>query len=266
MKMESTDNNEETTRQRILHNRVITFFREELDRRYDLEHLQEIPSIAQEGLLEGLTQEMIDRVKTFFREVLYPEGEERHKRDKSIEQVVALLNNKARLMSLLPSLPGMVFRYGAALVSAAQAGSEVLSAYRFSSKIEDKAIENMEEICEEKGVQIDDSAPLPSDLFRLAFSRIPRNWPEEMMSHLIELTKLGMHRGTVDATKDVLSRLRKTLHSEEERQAIDHALWVLERLEEEVRHHSRAMLERLLRISELSENQYLDDLYSTSVE
>jgi len=103
-------------------------------------------------------------------------------------------------------------------------------------------------------------------MFRLAFSRVPRNWPEKMMSHLIELTRLGMHQGTVDATKDVLSRLRQTLHSEEERQAIDHALWVLERLEREVHHHSRSMLERLLRISELSETHYLEDLYSTSGE
>src|SRR6056297_257873 len=130
MRIKDMNNNEEKSRQRILHNKIITFFREELDRRYDMDHLYEITSIVNEGLLEGLTQEMINRVKTFFREVLYPEGEERYKRDKSIEQVVALLNNKARLITLLPSLPGMVFRYGSALVSATQAGSEVLSAYR----------------------------------------------------------------------------------------------------------------------------------------
>jgi len=254
----------EKNRKEILHSKIILFFREELDKRYHMEHLQEIPSIAQEGLLEGVTQEMIDRVKGFFREVLYPEGEERYKRDKSIEKVMALLNNKARLMVLLPSLPGILFRHGGALVSATQAGSSVLSAYRFSSKIEARAVENLEEICEEKEVQIEESVPIPSSMFRRAFSGVPRDWSEKMMSHLIELTKLGMHHGTVDATKEVLTQLRESLSSEEERQAIDHALWVLQRLEEEVRHHNRVTMKRLLRIIELSETQYLEDLYSTA--
>ncbi|MFO7848614.1 MAG: hypothetical protein R6V67_01530 [Spirochaetia bacterium] len=87
-----------------------------------------------------------------------------------------------------------------------------------------------------------------------------------MMSHVLELTELGMHRGTVDATKDVLSAIRKTLSSEEERQAVDHALWVIERLEIEVRDHSREMMERLLKIAQLAEDHYIEELYGEAEE
>ncbi|MFO7848613.1 MAG: hypothetical protein R6V67_01525 [Spirochaetia bacterium] len=168
------DSGEEKYLQQVLYQKIIRYFREELEQRYRIEHLQEIPSIDKENLLEGVSQENIDRVKDFFGEVLYPTGEERHKRDKSVEKVVAMLNNSARLMTLLPKLPGIVFKHGGALVTAGRAGSAVLSAYRFSSKIEWEAAGRLEEICGEEGVQIDDSASIPPELFRRAFSRVPR--------------------------------------------------------------------------------------------
>ncbi len=257
-----TDND----KREILHSKIISFFREELDSRYRIENLQKIPAIAKEGLLEGVTQEMIDRVKVFFREVLYPVGEDRYKRDRSVEKVMALLKNKLRLVSLLPALPGIVFRHGSALVTATQAGSEVLSAYRFSIKIEQEAAENLEEMCEEHGVEIETAAPIPSDLFRKAFSQVPRDWPEKMMDQLRELTTLSMHRGTIDATIEVMNLLKKALDSEKEKQAIEYALWVLYRLEAEVQHHSSATLKRLLRISELAEVEYIENLYSSASE
>ncbi len=255
------ESGEEKHLQEALYQRIILFFREELERKYQIEHLREIPSISEEGLLEGIDQENIDRVKNFFGEVLYPVGEERHKRDKSVEKVMAILNNSARLMMLLPKLPGIVFRHGGALVTASRAGSAVLSAYRFSSKIEWEAAVRLKEICEEEGVQVDDSPSIPPALYRRAFSRVPREWSEKMMGHVLELSKLGMHRGTIDATKDVLSAIRKTLSSEEERQAVDHALWVLDRLETEVRAHSREMMERLLKIAQCTEDNYIEELY-----
>lgn len=260
------ESGKETHLKEVLQQKIIRFFREQLERRYRIEHLQEIPSVNRENLLEGINQEDIDRVKDFFGEVLYPTGEDRHKRDKSIEKVMAILNNSARLMMLLPKLPGIVFKHGGSLVTAGRAGSSVLSAYRFSAKIEWEAACKLEKICEEEEVQIDDSAAIPQALYRRAFSRVPREWPEKMMSHVLELTELGMHRGTVDATKDVLSAIRKTLSSKEEREAIDHALWVLERLEIEVRHHSREMMERLLKIAQLAEDYYIEELYGDAEE
>ncbi len=253
----------------ILHREVIEFFRAEVDRRYRMEYLQEVPKLHENGLLEGVAEDTVARAKLFFKEVLYPVGDERRLRDESVEEVLDILGDQGRIMSLLPKMPGFLLRYGSSLVTAARAGLEVLSTFRFSTEIENQAVEHLEELCDEEGIEVEtESAPgaesggrvIPEELLRRAFALVPPRRVEKMMAHLRKLTRLGMHRGTVAATQEVLSAIREGVETAHEEEAIDYALWVLERLDEEVEAHRRPLMERLVKITEYVERYYLEEL------
>jgi hypothetical protein len=242
--------------ERALHRRIIRFLRHEVERRYHIDYLEEVPGVKEEQLLEGIDQETIEEVKSFFQEVLYPTGEERSRRDESVEAVVEILNSRGRLMALLPRMPGFLWKHGGSLVTAARAGLEVLSTFRYSIKVEALVTENLRELCEEEGIDIEQTEEIPEELLRRAFARVPRRKTEEMIEHLKKLTELGMRQGTVDATREVLKAIRELIASEEEGDAIGYAVHVMEELDALVRERSRRELRRFVRIAELTERHY----------
>jgi hypothetical protein len=250
-------------RREVLHRKVIEFFRAEVDRRYRMEYLKEVSGVQENDLLDAVDAETLERAKHFFKEVLYPVGEERSLRDESVEEVMDILGNRGRIMALLPKMPGFLLRHGPALVTAARAGLEVLSTFRLSTEIENQAVEHLDELREEEGMEPfyeSDGDVIPEDLLRRAFALVPPRKVERMMAHLRKLTRLGMQRGTVAATQEVLSEIRSGVDSSHEKEAIDYALWVLERLDEEVEAHSRPLMEQLLQIAEHVEQHYLEEL------
>ncbi|MCF7948490.1 MAG: hypothetical protein K9M94_07875 [Spirochaetia bacterium] len=243
-----------------LQRRFISFFREEVERRYRLDYLETVPAIEEEGLLEGLDHHTIDQVKAFFQEVLYPAGEQRKRRDESVEAVVDILNNRVRLLTLLPKMPGFLVKHGGSLVTAARAGLEVLATFRHSIKVERLATENIQELREAEGLTDKPAEEIPEALLRRAFISVPRRDIEHMIGHLKTLTELGMRRGTVDATLEVLRAIRDQIASEKEAVALRYAVEVMEQLKALVQDRSRQTLKRFVRIAENTERHYIAEL------
>ncbi|MFO7729837.1 MAG: hypothetical protein R6V86_03635 [Spirochaetia bacterium] len=243
-----------------LNRRFIGFFREEVERRYRLDYLEAVPAIEEEGLLEGLDQQTIDQVKAFFQEVLYPAGEQRKRRDESVEAVVDILNNRVRLLTLLPKMPGFLIKHGGSLVTAARAGLEVLDTFRHSIKVERQATEKIQEFLEADGLTGKPAKEIPDALLLRAFISVPRRDIEHMIEHLKTLTELGMQRGTVEATLEVLRAIRDQIASEKEAVALRYAVEVIEQLKALVHEHSRETLKRFVRIAEYTERHYIAEL------
>lgn len=247
-----------------LHRRFIAFFREEVERRYQLDYLETVPAITEEGLLEGLDQQTVDQIKAFFQEILYPAGEERERRDESVEAVVDILNNRARLLALLPKMPGFLIKHGGSLVTAARAGLEVLTTFRHSIKVERQVTENLQELCEAEGFTDKSADEIPDVLLRRAFLAVPRRDIEDMIEHMKTLTELGMRRGTVEATLEVLRAIRDLIASEKEAAALHYAVEVMEQLEALVQNRSRETLKQFVRIAEYTESHYIEELEQTA--
>jgi hypothetical protein len=206
---------------------------------------------------------MVDRVKDFFRDVLYPVGKDRVKRDESVDTVMAILNNPGRMLELLPVMPGFIVRYGGSLLTAARAGLQVISTHRLSVEIEREVASNLQELCEEEKIEIDEKTEIPVETFRRALARVPWEQSEAMITHLKKITRLGMQTKIIHAANELFHEIRKSLHTEDEREAVDYALWVLEQLEMQVKDHSTELMDRLITIAELTERHYLEELYST---
>lgn len=254
----------ETRENEALHRRFIAFFRQEVERRYRLEYLEAVPAIADEGLLEGLDQQTVNQIKAFFQEVLYPAGEQRERRDESVEAVVDILNNRARLLALLPKMPGFLVKHGGSLVTAARAGLEVLATFRHSIKVEQQATENIREFRESEGLTGKPAEELPDALLRRAFIAVPHRDIEHMIEHMKTLTELGMRRGTVEATLEVLRAIRDLIASEKEAAALRYAVEVMEQLQALVQDRSRETLKRFVRIAEYTERHYIAELQQSA--
>ncbi|MDZ7793888.1 MAG: hypothetical protein U5P10_09420 [Spirochaetia bacterium] len=218
------------------------------------------PPSKKRGFWKGLDQHTVDQVKAFFQEVLYPAGEQRKRRDESVEAVVDILNNRVRLLALLPKMPGFMVKHGGSLVTAARAGLEVLATFSHSIKVEQRATENIQELREEEGLNGKPAEEIPDALLRHAFIAVPRRDIEHMIEHLKTLTELGMRRRTVEATLEVLRAIRDLIASEEEVVALHYAVEVMEQLEALVQDRSRETLKRFVRIAEYTERHYIAEL------
>jgi hypothetical protein len=245
----------------ILHEKTILFLRDEVDRRYRLEYMQQIPALTEEEFLEGITEEMVDRVKNFFRDVLYPIGEDRKRRDEHVDRVTSMLNNPGRLMELLPRVPFFILRHGSSLVTATRAGLKVISTHRLSVRIEQEVTEHLYDVCREEELEIDEQRDIPKEVFQEALTRVPKRQAEHMVDHLKKITRLAMQPTIILASKELFHEIRKSLHTEDEQEAIDYALWVMDQLEIQVRDYDKELMKRLLTIAEVTEQHYLEELY-----
>jgi hypothetical protein len=175
---------------------------------------------------------------------------------------MSILNNPGRMLEFLPMMPTFIFRYGGSLLTAARAGLQVISTHRLSVRIEKEVVRNLEEICRDEEIEVEEDTDMPVECFRRALARVPYRQSEDMITHLKKITRLGMQVKIIDAAKELFHEIRKSLHSENEREAVDYALWVMEQLEIQVKDHSKELMERLLTIAELTEQHYLEELYS----
>jgi len=101
---------------------------------------------------------------------------------------------------------------------------------------------------------------IPDALLRRAFIAVPRRDIEHMIEHMKTLTELGMRRGTVEATLEVLRAIRDLIASEKEAAALHYAVEVMEQLQALVQDRSRETLKRFVRIAEYTEHHYIAEL------
>jgi hypothetical protein len=242
---------------------VVAFYQAEIDRRYTLEYLRTVPAITEDGLLDTVGQNDLETFKEFFKRVLYPSGEERARRDEAVEAVTGLLNDKSRVMGLLPKAPKLLLKHGPALATARQAGLELLGGYRSASRMEDELLAEVERTAREAGYDLRDSRRIPNSVFRTAFAAIPRSIKEDVAKRVHKLSTLAIRDHVVRATRDVLSELHAAVATDDEAWALEYAMSVLDEVRELARAYDREQVKRFLRVAELLEAHYLDEMETT---
>ncbi len=245
---------------RELRDRVAEFFQKEVDSRYQMGNLHEIPEISEKKLLEGIGENDIERLKHFFKQVLYPSGEERRKRDRNIESVASIFSNFTSIPMSLGDLVSIVFRYGTTLPSAARTGMLVIKGYRLSLRIEDYVIETIKDRCRDEDIPIDDPMNLSDRLIRTAYAQVPKHDTDRMIQLLKSIVRLGMQRKILDATRDVLKAVKPTRDDAEEQAGIDYLVGVLDEVAEIAFSYSKETIEAFVQIAKMTETRYFEAL------
>lgn len=247
-------------RRPLLAHLLTRFFHEELDRRYAREHLRQIPELAEDGLLEEVPEAQLNHIKEFFKRVMYPVGEEREARDRGVETVEQILGSTSSIVSLLPQLPRVLLRHGGRLPAIASAGLTVVSAYRLARRIEEKVLDELQELCELKDAVCESDESLPYDLLRRAYGTLSEEETDKMLERTEKVVRLGMDKRLMEATIELVEIVRESREDPEEQDALGYVRSVLREVRGLAEEYSREQVERILRLSEITEASYFDTL------
>jgi hypothetical protein len=247
------------TRRHQLSHALTEFFHRELDRRYARESLEGIPELRQEGVLQAVQQERIDEIKEFFKRVMYPLGEEREARDRGVETVASILSNTSSLISLLPQLPTIILRHGGRLPAIASAGLTVVTAYRLARHTEEKVLRSLEQLCEEEDA-CEEGEEVPYAFLRKAYGSLSREETHRTLEQTEKVVRLGMDKRLMEATIEIVEIVRKSREDPQEEDALGYVSSVLREVRSLAERYSRDEVEEILRLSEITEDNYFGAL------
>ena len=84
----------------------------------------------------SIDQATVDRLTSYFLELLYPELEERIKLDQAFEALASFVHSPDKMFGLLGSIGTIIFKFGKQFFSAAKAGVSALKSYVTAHKFE----------------------------------------------------------------------------------------------------------------------------------
>ncbi len=238
------------------------FFHRQLDLRYDMAYLRDLPDVNARGLLEHVNQEHLDSVKTFFKQVMYPVGRERKHQERHMERVVAILSSASSVVSMLPGLPGIIFRHGTRLAGVSMAGLQVVSAYQNARKQERRVLTALVDICEEEYgyITVPEVDQIPDVFFRRAYASITAEDLRRTIRSTEKTVQLGSDSRLMVATIDVVEALRDRVDDPADAAALEYVRSVAEDVQSLSQQFSQHHIDRILELSRLVEHHYFDSL------
>lgn len=243
-----------------LRDALIRFFHREIDRRYTYEYLTELPDVRMEEVRPLLEAGKIQRIKEFFKRVMYPEGERRELRDAGMETVASIIGSPASLLGLLPHLAGVLVAHTTKIPEISAAAMELVSAYRLANTLEQRILEALEDLCAANGVDPGAGDEIPNEFFRRAYASISDEEIRRMVRRTRRIVRLGMKRDLMKATRDITEKVKTTRSSADERQALGYIVSELDEILEIAPTFSAHDRETIVRISEQAETGYFAEL------
>jgi hypothetical protein len=202
----------------------------------------------------------IQRIKEFFKRVMYPAGERRELRDAGMETVASIIGSPGSLLGLLPHLAGVLVAHTTKIPEVSAAAMELVHAYRFADTLEQHILGVLEEICRENGVDPGAGEEIPDEFFRRAYASISDEDIRRMVRRTRRIVRLGMKRDLMKATRDITEKVKTTRSSADERQALGYIVSELDEILEIAPTFSAHDRETIVRISEQVETRYFAEL------
>ncbi len=228
-----------------------------IKRRYRRENLEDLPQIKDNNLLLDIAQDDIDQIVRLFSEMMYPPLEEREERDKSMEILMHILKNPIKLIHYLPRMPKIIARYGR-FWKAIHAGIDVISTYKTSTAIEEKALAYIESYIEESANPED--LRISEALVMDAYHSVSQRENRKMIRKIKYLTEAGRDANLVKESVAILEEVKAEQTSEEEGKAAEFIIGLLKHLEELAASYPPEKLDRMVEIAEVVETAYLEEL------
>ena len=159
---------------------VIKAYRQSLIQRYSRENISKYKEFSR------IKQETIDKLTTYFLELLYPEYEVRLKLDNAFDSLAGFVNSPSKFLGLLGNIGYAIFKFGRHLTSAIRAGMAALSSYLVAHKFERDLLINGKEMIRQ-GIDITQETN-----FELLVSKIPKEEADKLFNGLSAGGKIEM--------------------------------------------------------------------------
>ena len=170
---------------------LIEKYRELLQRRYNYQRLLETYSLP-----ASITEEVVEEVKHYFLECLYPPSDQRHRLEKAFENLDTFISKPSKMLSLIGSMTKAIFRFGIQFPKALKAGMASLKSYRDASQFEEILLK----AALKRNLQI----PISLDDFKNCMADIPRHKAKNLIYDIKSLLEAMSDTALVARTIEIL--------------------------------------------------------------
>ncbi len=201
---------------------VIEAYRGELKHRYSSENVRRFSQF------EHLDQKLIDDIRNFFLEYIYPPYAKRGARDNSFEEMGNVLKSPRKLLPLFGTALTSVWKLGGHLGQAMKAGFRTLETYIESKRLEEQMIQ----LAQERGLEAEHVADRESitTLVRGIPEKKVRRFQKDMVRLFESLANVELLERTLEIMADSrkIMEERPDVYTDSERAGLGYGYELLE--------------------------------------
>ncbi len=171
---------------------LIIAYRRSLQKRYSRENLNRFQEFT------SIDQATVDRLTSYFLELLYPELEERIKLDQAFAALASFVHSPEKMWGLLGSIGTIIFKFGKQFFSAAKAGVSALKSYVTAHKFESILYEHAKELLKE-GKDIEEEI-----YFNRLIASIPKKEADDFRHQIVSLFSTLSRKDLLDKILEVM--------------------------------------------------------------
>jgi hypothetical protein len=233
---------------------LIDKYREVVAKRYDYESIKNHP-----GMPANITPEIVDSLKHYFLDSVYPVPETREKLDDAFSELENYVRYPAKVWDLLGNITSSLFRFGLQLPAALRAGLHSLQAYTSAKHFENALLQAA---LEKKYI-----IPLSDRQFYECMKAIPKNELEHFINEVGELfrsfTDTALMEKTIGLMTDVLNHMKSKpeMYSAKETEAIELGIALLQKGHDLFMNYDEAAKESILHFITENEKTFIGGLY-----
>ena len=183
---------------------LITAYRKFLIQRYSQENLKRFPEF------KTIPRETVDKLVSYFLELLYPEIEKRKELDNAFRALANFVHTPEKIFGLIGSIGTILFKFGKQFFSATKAGIAALRSYIKANQFEESLYEYAK-LSIEKGRDITEEVH-----FKRLIGRIEKKEADEFRTQIISLFKTLSNQSLLIKVEEVLEYVSDKMKSKKD--------------------------------------------------
>lgn len=234
---------------------LILRYRDLVEARYQFDNLEEAFILD-----ESITKELVDKVRAYFLNYVYPTPAQRKVLNQAFEDLDKHIKNPSHLLKLLGDAPGIVLKFGWQFPKAIKTGFHVLKSFKSASKFESELLQ----IAEEMQLVV----PISSETFEEIISKLSKDELQEFINDfeflLSSLMDSDLLKKTTDILKTLVLQMKKTpnFYSQEEIAAMNIGIDILENGYHLFDNMSNAEKREMIELIIKAESKFLEEIVS----
>ena len=183
-----------------LEDHLIDKYRQIIAERYNYVKLTEYKPLP-----EGMTEQMVDEIRGFFLESIYPEPTKRHELDDAFAQLQNYIHQPAKVWGILGNLTAAIFKFGTMLPAALKTGMVSLEAFTAAKSFEHTMLRAAREA--------DYDVPLTNEQFLEILSKLPRQQLDSFAKDVGRLFRSMADTRLLSKTIEIMQDVIKQMES-----------------------------------------------------
>lgn len=171
---------------------LIDAYRKSLVRRYSQENISRFPELS------NFDRKIVDKLISYFLELLYPPYETRKELDNAFHSLGSFVNSSAKFFGVMGSLGYAVFKFGKLLLLGIQAGIAALRSYIAAHKFESELYQNALPYLE-KGIDISEEK-----IFNSLIGKIPEKEATAFRHQVVKLFEILANKKLLEKIQEIM--------------------------------------------------------------